>query len=327
MPLNYDTLSAITREYIIPKVVDNIFKSTPFLFLLRQKGQILVDGGKKIVQPLEYAASPADSYNAYDSYVISSYDVVTAAELPWKHNYASIDVAGSEIRQNSGEAQVVNFLSVKIKNAEKTLARNVSYQLFARGDSSDPAGYGRGAKGINGLGAAVDDGTNVANYAGISRTYYTWWRSYVVDASTIPSRADFNEAYLEKVIGAISSGSDTPDVIILPQSAYDILFENLVEKQRFTSGELAQAGFPEIQVCGIPVTVDPHCPADKGYVLNLDYLRFIIHKDANFKVTDFEPSTAHVDVSTAKVLLDANLICSNCAAQAVIENIDDIPLT
>jgi|GEM_PF-2036363 len=325
MALNYDTLSALTREYIIPKLVDNIFKSTPFLFLMRDKNAIQVDGGKKVVAPLEYAASPADSYSPYDSYSISSYDIGTAAEVPWRHNYASIDIAGSEIRQNSGQAQVINLLAAKTKNAEKTLARNISYQLFARGDASDPSGYGRGAKGIIGLAAAVDDGTNVATYAGISRTDYTWWKSasYTIPASGFDASA-FNEKFLEHIIGLVADGQDQPDVIILPQHAYDDLYRNLVDKMRFSPGPLAKAGFQEIQVCGIPVTVDPHCPTDKGYVLNLDYLKFVIHSDANFKVTDFEVSTAHVDVSTAKVLVDANLICSNCSKQAVIFGLNHI---
>ena len=53
MALNYNNLTALTRDKFIPVLVDNIFNSNVLTFKLLKNAEKL-DGGKKILTPIEY---------------------------------------------------------------------------------------------------------------------------------------------------------------------------------------------------------------------------------------------------------------------------------
>ena len=59
MALTYDQITAITKKKFIPKMVDNIFDSNPFLRRLRAKSP-MIDGGERIMVPLNYAVNSAN---------------------------------------------------------------------------------------------------------------------------------------------------------------------------------------------------------------------------------------------------------------------------
>ena len=80
MSLNYDSLSALTRDKFIPVLVDNIFNSNVLAFKLLKNAEKL-DGGKKILTPLEYGMNTAQGYySGYDVLDTTPSDPITSAE-------------------------------------------------------------------------------------------------------------------------------------------------------------------------------------------------------------------------------------------------------
>jgi len=67
MALDYSQIQAVTKRYFLPELADNIFVGTPELKRLKEKGLKLVDGGEKIVAPLEYAEGNFQWYSGAET--------------------------------------------------------------------------------------------------------------------------------------------------------------------------------------------------------------------------------------------------------------------
>lgn len=83
MALTYDQLSAITKKHYVPKLIDNIFDSDPWLQRMKKKdGYKKIGGGTSIMCPLSYALTTASGWYA-GSETLSTTDnqQITAAKL------------------------------------------------------------------------------------------------------------------------------------------------------------------------------------------------------------------------------------------------------
>ena len=55
MSLDYNQVTAISEKYFLKKLADNIFDSNPLAKRAKKNFYRPVDGGEKIMMPLEYA--------------------------------------------------------------------------------------------------------------------------------------------------------------------------------------------------------------------------------------------------------------------------------
>jgi hypothetical protein len=102
-----------------------------------------------IVQPLEYANnSTYQRYSGFDVLNIAAVDVLSAAEYPWRQVAVNLAVSGLEMRTNSGENRIINFVKAKVKNAQHSFANGLSTDFYSDGTASNQ---------VNGLQALVAD--------------------------------------------------------------------------------------------------------------------------------------------------------------------------
>ena len=154
MALNYDSLSALTRDKFLPVLVDNIFNSNPLTLKLLKHGEKL-DGGKKIITPLEYGKNSAQGfYSGYDVLDTTPSDPITAAEWNRKQAFSTITISGEEELKNSGDSQVLSLLKSKMKNAEKSLKDLFGDKIFA--NSAPGSNDITSLLGTGTVGASVD---------------------------------------------------------------------------------------------------------------------------------------------------------------------------
>jgi len=130
MALNYNNLTALTRDKFIPVLVDNIFNSNVLTFKLLKNAEKL-DGGKKIITPIEYGKNASQGfYSGYDTLTTANTEIVTSAEWNWTQAWAGITISGEEEHKNMGDSQVLSLLKSKLKNAEKSLKDLFGTHLF-----------------------------------------------------------------------------------------------------------------------------------------------------------------------------------------------------
>ena len=200
MTINWDALSSLTRDKFLPVLVDNIFNSNPLAVKLLKNAEML-DGGRKIITPLEYAKNTAQGfYSGYDVLDTTPSDPVTSAVWDWKQAYANISISGEEELKNSGDSMVLSLLKSKMGNAERSLKDLFGTKLFgsgtaAPGSNEITALCGQGA--LDNINAAAEsaciDGDGSTRHAqgaidnciigynrslgGVNSSSYTWWES------------------------------------------------------------------------------------------------------------------------------------------------------
>lgn len=310
MALSYDSLSAVTRDKFIPVLVDNIFNSNILTFKMLKNSEPAASGNK-VLQPIEYATTGSKGfYDGYDVLDTTPQELFTDASYDWKQCYATISYSGREEAINSGSERVIDLISAKVKNAEKSLKDLFGTTLY--GTQTDTAGDEFG--GLRSI-CSVD-----RVLGGINSTDYPWWDAQVDAISTSPTygniTTDTHAEYIQKTIremyGLCSIDNDQPDLIVTTQIVFDAYEQTLSAQKRFgaSSQALADAGFQNLLYRGTPIVVDDHCPGGHMFFLNTKYIGFRHHASRNFKFEGFK-KPVNQDAAVAQILWLGALTVSN----------------
>lgn len=301
-------------------LADNISQHNALLSRLRSKGNSsLVPGGRTIVEELEYAENATfQYYSGYEILDVSPSDVISAAEFNWKQAAVNVTASGLETRiQNAGPEQIINLLESRIKNAEKTMANQISVGVYSDGTGS-------GGKQIGGLQSIVSD-AGTGTVGGINSTTFTFWKNQTSgDVASIDSSAALLDAEMKNMWLETTRGTDGVDIIVADQTLYKVFWDNLTDRQRITDASEGIQGFQTLKFVTADVVMDggpdPHnsgIPATHMYFLNSDYLKFKVHSATNF--VPFERrEPVNQDALVVPILFAGNLTCSNRSLQGVV---------
>lgn len=295
MALTYDQINAITQKKFLPKLVDNVFDSIALLSRMKKgEGYSKIDGGERIVQPLEYAQdSAAGTYYGADVLSTTDNEVFTAAEYTWKQYYANISITGIDRLKNSGDSQIIDFVKSKVKNAERTLGDLLGTGLFSNGSDT---------KAIVGLRVPF---ANTNTVGGIAQSSYSWWNTQLDSSTTTMSLSA-----LKTIFEACSIDNDKPSIAVTTRALHNAFWNLLQPQQRFSDSKMASAGFENLLFMGVPVVVDSHCPASHFMFLNEKYFGLKVHRDCDMKFVPFV-KPINQDVESAKVLWAGAMVYSN----------------
>lgn len=271
MGLTWNQVDSITEKYFVKQLADNIFDSNPLLQRAKQKFYEKVDGGSKMIVPLNYATTSASGwFNGLDTLDTSDNSNITAAEYAWKQAYAGITISRKDELMNSGDAAKVNLVKSKTQIAEKTLADNLGTGLWSSG--TDP-------QSISGLGLWMSTSNTVG---GISQSSYSWWNPKL-DTST----TTLTIGAMQSRFTAATVNNDSPSVIMTTRTLYNSYYGLLQPQQRFQDSETAKGGFSSLMFNSAPVIPDSHGTASMMAFLNEKYLMLAVFKDEDFRYSPF----------------------------------------
>jgi len=337
--VNYDALLSTTLFNYRDKLVDNIFKSNSFLAALKQYGGIdYQSGGERIQCPLMYEEnSTFDSYRGYDILDTTPQDGITSSFYEWTEIGGTISISRRELRQNSGEAQILRLLEKKVQQAEMTIKSKVNSQLVQ--GTVDTATFvpGNSAKDLLPLGyfmpkAIGTDPVAGGNVGNISRSSYSWWRPNVADLSTgtlgsntfvlnvtkyAGLRAGLYRMYNYCVRGGDGSG---PNIVLIDQVGYETYENSLDQLKRYGDENLVSMGFDNIKLKGATMVWDELVPdiengttaitTGTAFFINSRFMKLVIDSETNFVTTPFvEPENQ--TAKTAKVLFMGQMTADN----------------
>lgn len=298
------------------KLADNVSKGNVLLAKLKEKGAWKSAEGRSIVQELDYAEnSTFQYYSGGEILNISASDVLSAAEFDWKQAAVAVVATGLETEvQNVGDAQVINLLEGRIKNAERTMRNNICNGMYSDGTGS-------GGKQIGGLQHLVADAPTTGTVGGINRASFSFWRNQVFDATSDGSGATtasniqthFNAMWLE-----CTRGPDKPDLIITGSAYYRFFLDSLQTIQRITDPSTGKLGFTSVMYQSAPVVYEDNTgmPAQRAYFLNTDYLFLRYASRRLFKPLEKVPSI-NQDAMAQLITFAGNLTTSNASLQGV----------
>jgi hypothetical protein len=302
------------------KLADNVTNNNALLARMKKKGSIeTVSGGRTIVQELEYAQNGTyQRYAGYQVLNIQPSDVFTAAEFDWKQIAVAVTWNGLEIDvQNTGEEQLIDLLSARIKNAEKTLANNMSYDMYSNGTAD-------GGLQIGGLQLLVADAPTTGVVGGIDRAQWQFWRNQSFSAVTNGGGAASAlniQGYMNQLWLNTKRQNDVIDLIIADNAYFNFYWSSLQSIQRITKEDEGEAGYQRLKYMGADVVADgaigAACPANHMYFLNTDYIKYRPSSKRNMVPLE-TVSSINQDASVRLIVWAGNVTLSNAELQGVL---------
>lgn len=321
---NLDEITTTTLRNRKKEFADNVSKSNALLSRLSSKGNIdLLDGGRTIVKELEYAENATFKYySGYEQLDISPSDVFTAAEYPWKQAAVNVSWSGLENRiQNAGAEQSLRLIASRIRNAEKTMANQVSIGIYSDGTGS-------AGKQITGLQAQVADSPTTGTVGGINRQNFAFWQNQTKQQTSADNSTELL-TNMQTLWTACSRGADRPDLIVAGATYYNLFWSGLTPIQRINDGNKGVRGFKSFAFVDADVVCDggqatgsandwgSGLSATRMYFLNTDYIYWSVHSATNMEPMNEKVSLGQ-DATVKPILWAGNLTMSNAGLQGVL---------
>lgn len=303
------------------KLADNVSANNALLARLEKKGKRKTfSGGRQIMQELEYGENATFGwYSGYDPLNISPSDVFTAAVYDIKQASVAVSISGLEELQNSGDEQMIDLLEGRISNAEKTMRNEMSAAVYGDGTAA-------GGKAIGGLQLLVAD-AGTGTVGGINSTTWAFWRNVAFDATTDGGAAASAAnilSYMNRIWLQLVRGTDKPDLIVADNNYYRYYMEALQPQQRFTSSEMAEAGFESLKYMSADVIfdggIDGSAPANHMYFLNTDYIYLRPHSKRQMVPLSPDRFSSNQDAMVKLIGWAGNMTTSGRKFQGVLKD-------
>ena len=313
---DFNEILSTTLKNYVPKLADNVFTARPLFYALTN-GQTIrrINGGAKIVVPIIYGTnSTAGSYSGSDTIDTTAQTGITAAEYDWKQYAATVTITGIEEAKNNGEAAIIDLLEGKIMQAEQPIIQNMNTMFYSNGAGNG----GKDFLGLNGLVGTGNDSGSAIGGIDATDSDNSWWRSSLTDQGGALTLAAMSTMY-----NNVSVGNDQPTIIITDQDEYEKYEALLQPNLRYTSADVADAGFQKLLFKGARVTYDSDTNLDtKMFFLNTKYLRLVAHTETWFQPTPFVRPT-NQDARYAQILCYGQLTTSNRSRQGMLYGLTD----
>ena len=315
----FSELVSTTYRKHYREVADAVTKHNALWRRLHDKGRVRVeDGGLSIVTPLEYQENTTfQRYSGFDTLAVNASDVLTAAEYPWRQAAVNVAASGREMRTNSGETRIINFVKAKIRNAQNTLKNNLSSDIYSDGTAANQ---------MNGLQALISD-AGTGTVGGINSTTWSFWQSQVQSAASplqgggaITASATTIESLMLPLWIKLTRGADMPDFIVMDDIYFSFYEQSQTSLKRYAPEDNGKGGMVSMKYKNADVFFDSSggCPASHGYFVNTEYLELVVHRDANLTMMD-ELRSVNQDAVVIPILFMGNLVCSNRKFQGVMK--------
>lgn len=302
------------------EISDNVSEHNALYRRVTTKGRVRrEDGGLSIVEPLDYAEnSTYQRYSGYDPLNVAASDVLSAAEFPWRQQATHVTASGLEIRSNSGENRIINLVKSRIKNAQRTMANNLSEDFYSSGSLTNQIG------GLQSLIADAGTGT----VGGINSSTFTFWQNTLQSAAAplqgggaITPSATTIESLMLPLYLRTTRGADTTDLIVASEDYFTFYEQSQTTLKRYAPEDNGKGGMISMKYKNADVFFDSAAsgiPAAHMYFINTDYVNVVVHQDADMEIMP-EMRAINQDAIVIPIIHQCNLTISNRKRQGVLK--------
>jgi len=297
-------LTYVTRRAFIPKMVVQLYNSTPLMAALIANSQQASGGVSSVVVPVQGAQFVNAQWSDYSGSFAqpSVQQGAYNAEFNLKLMISPVPFLGMEgaVQQ---DAAVIPLIEARMNDATNVMMDAMATSLYNNTTNTQQ---------FTGLPLAVaDSGT----YGNIDRNSYTWWKSKQYAAGSVnPTRQNI----LQYISGTVKNGAEMPSFGVCGFGTWTLLAQDFVGQEQYviTPGSGfdgdpngPQAAFRALMVAGVPIYPDPYCPEGTVYFLNTNYLSLYIHEQGSFVFTGFESTLPNWQIGyVGAVLMIAELV-------------------
>ena len=318
--LTLDTINSLTHPLISQKISDNITGKIPLFYFLNKIGhKEYENGGIEYRFPILQELATAQAYTGTTVLTSLERDLLTSAVLYRKHFSLDITLSGTKLLKNSGDdpTAVVNYIAAQIEIAEEGMKNTLAGSSL--GICSDEADSDLG---ITGFRTMLSDSTTTGTYASLARATYTAWRHQSDSVSTNFSTDGLTS--MTALLLAVVRGDESPTIIVMTANGYANLIRAMQGTLNYNNPSpntaFGDIGFQHVNFFGAPVIFDDGVPTNRGYFLNLKYIKLLVHQKRDMAIRDF--ITPHdQDSITGRLYWAGNLVCNNLARQGILQGV------
>ena len=279
-------LTYVTRRAFIPKMVVQIYQSSPVIAALLANTQTASGGVSSVSVPVQGQPFVNSQWTDYSG----SFNQPQAqqgaflGEFNLKAIVTPIPFLGMEGAVQMDHA-VVPLIEARMNDATNSMVDAFANALYNNTTSTQQ---------LVGLPGAVDDGTQLVTYGNINRTSYPWWQSkYYQSVGVAPTRKNV----LQYIAAAQKYGSEMPSFGVMGIGTWVALAQDFMTAESYqiqpgkgfdSDGDRPRSAFRALDVAGVPIYCDPYCPEGTMYLINSNYLNLYVHDQASFAFTGFE---------------------------------------
>jgi hypothetical protein len=277
-------LTAVTRRAFIPKMIVQIYNTSPLLAAFLANAQMASGGVSSVSCPVQGSPFVNSQWTGYDGSFAqpAAQQGASLSEFNLKAIITPVPFLGLEGAVQLDHA-VVPLIEARMNDATNSAV-----------DALSQAGYNNfnNTQQLIGLPGAVDDGTNLVTYGGINRTANTWWQSRVL-AIAGSTRAQV----LRAVASVNKNGAEMPTFGVVGMGTWTQLALDFVGAESYqiqpgmgfdSDADRPRSAFRALDIAGVPIYADPYCPENIMYLLNSNYMNLYVHEMASFAFTGFE---------------------------------------
>ena len=300
----FTELTYVTRRAFIPKLVVQLYNSTPLMAALIANSQSASGGVSSVTVPVQGSQFVNAQWSDYSGSFAqpSVQQGAYNAEFNLKLMIAPVPFLGMEgaVQQ---DAAVIPLIEARMNDATNVMMDAMATALYTNTSNTQQ---------FTGLPAAVSDS---GTYGNIDRSTYTWWKSKQYAAGSVnPTRQNI----LQYISGTVKNGAEVPSFGVCGFGTWTLLAQDYVGQEQYVltpgsgfDGDAngPQSGFRALMVAGVPIYPDPYCPEGTVYFLNSNYLSLYIHEQGSFVFTGFESTLPNWQIGyVGAVLTIAELV-------------------
>jgi len=318
----YTELTYVTRRAFIPKLVVQLYNSTPLMAALIANSQTASGGVSSVTVPVQGAQFVNAQWSDYSgsfnqpSVQQGAYN----AEFDLKLMIAPVPFLGMEgaVQQ---DAAIIPLIEARMNDATNVMMDAMATALYTNSTNTQQ---------FTGLPAAVSaSGT----YGNISRSAYTWWQSKAYTAGNVnPTRQNI----LQYISGTVKNSAEVPSFGVCGFGTWTLLAQDFVGQEQYVitpghgfDGDAngPQSAFRALMVAGVPIYPDPYCPEGTVYFLNTNYLSLYVHEQGSFVFTGFESTLPNWQIGyVGAVLMIAEMVSTKPKSMSVVSGYNSLTL-
>ena len=318
----YDELTYVTRRAFIPKLVVQIYNSTPLMAALIANSQTASGGVSSVTVPVQGSQFVNAQWSDYSGSFAqpSVQQGAYNAEFNLKLLVSPVPFLGMEGAVQQDHA-IIPLIEARMNDATNVMMDAMATSLYNNTSNTQQ---------FTGLPLAVD---STGTYGNINRATSTWWAAKEYAAGSVnPTRQNV----LQYISGTVKNCAEVPSFGVCGFGTWTLLAQDYVGQEQYMitpgsgfDGDAngPQAAFRALMVAGVPIYPDPYCPEGTLYLLNSNYLSLYIHEQASFAFTGFESTLPNFQIGyVGAVLMIAELVNTKPKSMTKIEGYNSLSL-
>lgn len=324
-------LNAVTRRAFVPKMIVQLYNSTPFAASLLSTAQSATGGVSSVSIPVQGQPYVNTQYSDYTGTFSQPADLQGAflAEFNLKVLITPIPFLGMEGLVQLDHA-VIPLIEARMNDATNSMILAITSSLYGNSSNQNQ---------IIGLPGAIDDGTQLATYGNIPRSSTnTWFQSkvyYNSGGAVNPSRQNV----LQWIAGTVKNCGEVPTYGLTGPGTWTLLAQDFVGQETYVvtpdsafsddgnEGDGVKAAFRALMVGGVPIYMDPYAPEGTLWLPNTNYMNLYVHEQASFSFTGFESLLPNWQLGfVGAVVTAAELVNAKPKASTQVKNLNYITL-